>query len=102
MGSQPVGMLGIIAPKNYAGERLRPTVAVLVSEDDMSCAAALPVPDVRVLAAAPCRFILGETNTLAQGLGSFVIIAGALALSFEFGRRGMRFKRNVVALMLGA
>jgi drug/metabolite transporter (DMT)-like permease len=47
-------------------------------------------------------FILFETITLAQGLGSFVIIAGALALSFEFGRRGMRFKRNVVALMLGA
>jgi drug/metabolite transporter (DMT)-like permease len=47
-------------------------------------------------------FILGETITLAQGLGSFVIIAGALALSFEFGRRGTRFKRNVVALMLGA
>jgi drug/metabolite transporter (DMT)-like permease len=47
-------------------------------------------------------FILGETITLAQGLGSFVIIVGALALSFEFGRRAMRFKRNVVALMLGA
>jgi EamA-like transporter family len=47
-------------------------------------------------------FILGETITLAQGLGSFVIVVGALALSFEFGRRGMRFKRNVVALMLGA
>ena len=47
-------------------------------------------------------FILGETITLAQGLGSFVIIVGALALSFEFGRRGMRFKRNVVALMLAA
>ena len=47
-------------------------------------------------------FILGETITLAQGSGSFVIIAGALALSFEFGRRGMRFKRNVVALMLVA
>jgi drug/metabolite transporter (DMT)-like permease len=47
-------------------------------------------------------FILGETITLTQGLGSFVIIVGALALSFEFGRRGMRFKRNVVALMLGA
>jgi drug/metabolite transporter (DMT)-like permease len=46
--------------------------------------------------------ILGETITLVQGLGSFVIIIGALALSFEFGRRGMRFKRNVVALMLGA
>ena len=47
-------------------------------------------------------FILSETITLAQGLGSFVIIVGALALSFEFGRRGMKFKRNVVALMLGA
>jgi drug/metabolite transporter (DMT)-like permease len=46
--------------------------------------------------------ILDETITLVQGLGSFVIIVGALALSFEFGRRGMRFKRNVVALMLGA
>jgi uncharacterized membrane protein len=47
-------------------------------------------------------FILDETITLAQGLGSFVIIVGALALSFESGRRGLRFKRNVVALMLGA
>jgi drug/metabolite transporter (DMT)-like permease len=47
-------------------------------------------------------FILGETITFAQGLGSFVIIVGALALSFEFGRRGMRFKRSVVALMLAA
>jgi drug/metabolite transporter (DMT)-like permease len=47
-------------------------------------------------------FILGETITLAQGLASFVIVVGALALSFEFGRRGMRFKRNVVALMLAA
>jgi drug/metabolite transporter (DMT)-like permease len=47
-------------------------------------------------------FILNETITLAQGFGSFVIIAGALALSFELGRRGMRFKRDVVALMLAA
>ena len=47
-------------------------------------------------------FILGETITLAQGLGSFIIIVGALALSFEFGPRGLRFKQNVVALMLGA
>src|SRR5215510_8596752 len=46
--------------------------------------------------------VLGETITRAQGLASFVIIVGALALSFEFGRRGMRFKRNVVALMLAA
>jgi drug/metabolite transporter (DMT)-like permease len=47
-------------------------------------------------------FILGETIKLVQGLGSFVIIAGALALSFELGPRGLRFKRNVVALMLTA
>ena len=47
-------------------------------------------------------FILGETVTLAQGLASVVVIAGAIALSFEFGRRGLRFKRNVVALMLAA
>jgi drug/metabolite transporter (DMT)-like permease len=47
-------------------------------------------------------FVLGETITLIQGLGSFVIIVGALALSLEFGRRGIRFKRNVVALMLAA
>jgi drug/metabolite transporter (DMT)-like permease len=47
-------------------------------------------------------FILGETITLAQGLGSSVIIVGALALSLEFGRQRIRFKRNVVALMLAA
>jgi uncharacterized membrane protein len=47
-------------------------------------------------------FILGETITLAQGLASLVIVAGALALSFELGRRGVGFKRNVVALMLTA
>src|SRR5499426_3832269 len=47
-------------------------------------------------------FILRETIAFAQGVGSFVVIVGALALSFEFGRRGMRFKRKVVALMLGA
>lgn len=47
-------------------------------------------------------FILGETITLAQGLSSFVIIGGALALSLELGRPGRWFKRNVVALMLAA
>jgi uncharacterized membrane protein len=47
-------------------------------------------------------FILGETITPVQGCGSLVIIVSALALSFEFGRRGIRFKRNVVALMLAA
>jgi drug/metabolite transporter (DMT)-like permease len=57
---------------------------------------------VPILAYCLGYFILGETITPAQGLGSFVIIGGALALSFELGRRGMRFKRNVVALMLAA
>jgi uncharacterized membrane protein len=47
-------------------------------------------------------FILSETITLAQGLGSFAVIVGALALSFDLGRRGVRLKQNVVALMLGA
>jgi drug/metabolite transporter (DMT)-like permease len=47
-------------------------------------------------------FILGETIRLTQGLGALVIIVGALGLSFAFGRRGMRLKRNVVALMLAA
>ena len=47
-------------------------------------------------------FILGETITLAQGLGLFVIIVGALALSLEFDRRGIQFKRKVAALMLAA
>jgi drug/metabolite transporter (DMT)-like permease len=47
-------------------------------------------------------FVLGETITIIQGLGSLVIIVGALILSLEFGRRGIRFKRNVVALMLAA
>jgi uncharacterized membrane protein len=47
-------------------------------------------------------FVLGETITIIQGLGSLVIIVGALILSLEFGRRGIRFKRNVVALMLVA
>ena len=46
--------------------------------------------------------ILGETITLSQGMGSIVVIVGALALSLEFGRRGIRFKRNVVGLMLVA
>jgi drug/metabolite transporter (DMT)-like permease len=57
---------------------------------------------VPIFAYFPGYFILGETITVAQGLGSFVIIFGARALSFEFGVRGMRFKRTVVALMLGA
>jgi len=47
-------------------------------------------------------FILGETLTHAQGFGSFVIMASAVALSFELDRRGLHFKRKVVALMLAA
>jgi drug/metabolite transporter (DMT)-like permease len=46
--------------------------------------------------------ILGETITPAQGFGSVVIIVSALALSFEFGKRGVQFKRSVTALMLAA
>ena len=46
--------------------------------------------------------VLGEAITLAQGLGASVIIVGALALSLELGRPRIRFKRNVVALMLAA
>jgi drug/metabolite transporter (DMT)-like permease len=46
--------------------------------------------------------ILGETITPAQGFGSVVIIVSALALSFEFGKRGVQFKRSVAALMLAA
>src|SRR5262249_15680471 len=45
-GSQPLGMLGIIVPKNYAGEPLQPTV--WVTGDNMS-GAALSLPEVRVL-----------------------------------------------------
>jgi drug/metabolite transporter (DMT)-like permease len=47
-------------------------------------------------------FILGEAVTRTQGLGLLVVIFGALAFSLEIGQRAMRFKRNVVALMLGA
>jgi len=47
-------------------------------------------------------FVLGETITLAQGFGSFGIILGALVFSFEVGRGEARFKRSLVALMLGA
>src|SRR3954453_24229939 len=46
--------------------------------------------------------ILGETITPAQRFGSFVTIVSALALSFEFGRRGIQFKRSVAVLMLAA
>jgi uncharacterized membrane protein len=47
-------------------------------------------------------FILDETITPIQAGGSVVIILGALALSLEFGRRRIRFKRKVVGLMLAA
>src|SRR5262245_2728001 len=57
---------------------------------------------VPILACILGYFILGETITFAQAVGSFVVIVGALALSFEFGRRGVRFKQKVVELMLGA
>ena len=57
---------------------------------------------VPIFAYVLAYFILGETITLAQGLGSLAIMLGALGLSVEFARRGMRFRRNVVALMLAA
>jgi drug/metabolite transporter (DMT)-like permease len=44
-------------------------------------------------------FILGETISVIQGIGSFIIIGGALVLSFELGDK-IRFKKEVVALML--
>jgi drug/metabolite transporter (DMT)-like permease len=47
-------------------------------------------------------FILGETITLAQGFAALVIVAGALALSFELGEPDLRFKRKVVLLMMAA
>jgi drug/metabolite transporter (DMT)-like permease len=47
-------------------------------------------------------FILGETITKVQGIASLVIIAGALILSFELGLGKIRFKKDVVLLMLGA
>lgn len=46
-------------------------------------------------------FILGETISVVQGVGSLIIIVGALVLSFEFGDK-IRFKTKVVALMLVA
>lgn len=47
-------------------------------------------------------FILGETVTAFQGIASFIIISGALVLSFEFGIGKTLFRREVVILMLGA
>lgn len=47
-------------------------------------------------------FILGEKISIFQGLASVVIIIGALILSFELGFKKIRFKKNVVLLMLGS
>jgi drug/metabolite transporter (DMT)-like permease len=47
-------------------------------------------------------FFLGETISFFQGLASVIIIIGALVLSFEFGLGKIRFKKDVVPLMLGA
>jgi uncharacterized membrane protein len=47
-------------------------------------------------------FFLGETITVGQGVASFVIILGALVLSFDLGVGARRFKKEVVLLMLGA
>jgi drug/metabolite transporter (DMT)-like permease len=45
--------------------------------------------------------ILGESVSHAQLIGSGIIIIGALVLSFDFGN-AIRFKKDVVFLMLGA
>jgi drug/metabolite transporter (DMT)-like permease len=47
-------------------------------------------------------FILGETISLFQGLASVIIIVGALILSFDLGLEKIKFKKDVVLLMLGA
>jgi drug/metabolite transporter (DMT)-like permease len=57
---------------------------------------------VPIFAFAFGYLLLGETITFSQGLGSLVIISGALALSFEFTPRTRRSKGIVVGLMLGA
>lgn len=47
-------------------------------------------------------FVLGEKISIIQGLASVIIISGALVLSFELGIGKIRFKKEVVFLMLGA
>src|SRR3989344_4713959 len=47
-------------------------------------------------------FILGETITFLQGGASIIIIVGALILSFDIGLNKIRFKKEVVILMLTA
>ncbi len=47
-------------------------------------------------------FILGETISIAQGIASFVIIVGALILSFELEEDTVGFKKGIVVLMLAA
>lgn len=47
-------------------------------------------------------FILGETITPIQGIASLIIILGAITLSFELGLSKIRFKKDVVILMLTA
>jgi len=47
-------------------------------------------------------FILGETITKTQGISSLIIIIGALVLSFELGLGKIKFKKDVVLLMLAA
>ncbi len=47
-------------------------------------------------------FVLGETITYAQGTASVFILLGALVLSFQIRLGKLRFKKEVVRLMLGA
>lgn len=47
-------------------------------------------------------FILGETISVFQGIASVIIIIGAIVLSFDLSVGKIRFKKDVVLLMLGA
>src|SRR5262249_16743254 len=110
-GSQPLGMLGIIVPKNYAGERLRPTAVVLVSDDDVSGAAALSLPDVRVLGRralalsmkALC-FLHHRDDPGAQHHGSVSeIMAGARSVTWADLQRLLRSQpdQHMLAILEG-
>jgi len=47
-------------------------------------------------------FILGETISIIQTVASLIIIVGATVLSFEIGGEKIRFKKEVVLLMITA
>ncbi|MCX6272798.1 MAG: EamA family transporter [Bacteroidetes bacterium] len=57
---------------------------------------------IPIFAFALSYFILGEIITPSQGLASFIIIAGTVVLAFELNPGKIRFKKEVVLLMLSA